>query len=116
MLSIETARMFRNIVRLSCSSLLIVCIFLVCIVMKLQGKLRNLPNSLKLTLVGIFLGAIAYFTVDSYILVNDTDFFHIQLGNIPKEFEICEALGNIIVLVTHWLFTSHYLKTACFLQ
>lgn len=107
---------FLNTLRLVCSAVFIICTFLICIMMKLQGTLGHLPNSLKVTLMGFFCGSIAYLIVEIYIILSESDFVTIQFGNYPLEFEISEVIGNCMVIVTHWLFTSHYLKTACFLQ
>ena len=101
-----------NWTNMICNSLFMIATLVTFTISIKQGTFKYLPNSLKVCLIGFFIGYTAFdidaihdiVTADSNLNMNSFK----ELG-----YEVSYTIGMVLFILTHWLFTSHYLSTAC---
>ena len=94
----ESAYNWTNVI---CNSLFIMATLVIFIIIIKQGTFKYFPNSLKVCLIGFFVGYTA-FEIDT-----------IQMIITDSRHTVFNIIGRELFMVSHWLFTSHYLSTAC---
>lgn len=98
---------------LICTSIFIIGIFFVYLCMIKDSTYSHLPRILKFTLVGFLIYSTAFVTEVIYFLTNQDEK---EIKPIPTWIIALESISNSALIVSHWLFTSHYLSSACLLK
>ena len=94
-----------------CNSLFMIAVLAIFTISIKQGTFKYLPNSLKVCLIGFFIGYTAFQINSIHMVVTDSYWNTSQLQE--PGYEVMSLIGSVLFMVSHWLFTSHYLSTAC---
>ena len=91
-----------------------ISILVLVIILLNRGALRYLPCTMRLTLV-LFLVTSTCFEIRNVSQLENQAAYD-NLTKIPDWVEVAHYTGVFIFMVTHWLFSSHYLKAALLLR
>ena len=75
-----------------------------------QGTFRYLPNPPKVSLIGFFFGYVGFEIQSIDAVIHKVPSLKYEEQSLVYRISLC--VGFTLFMVTHWLFTSHYLNTA----
>ena len=91
-----------------------VSILVLVIILLARGALRYLPCTMRLTLVLFFVMSTCFEIRNISQLVNKIAYSNLK--DFPESVVVINSIAIFLYMVTHWMFSAHYLKAALMLR